>query len=123
MAFNLPTPEGDEGAAITKDGLVFRGEVIPYLAVEKIVGDDKELELIFNKEYENGLYAEREPLVFMVEEGCAHQLLDLERMIHTHLMQLDLAEFDEKRENVINGPKFDMRKIRNSYKRAYAFGG
>lgn len=117
MAFNLPVPEGDNGATFLKDGLKVTesGEIIPYEAIKKFTASDDELEVELRD-------PERETLVFIIEEGCSHQLLDIETFVDTHMMQTGKAEFDTTREKIINKPEFNMRKIRKSFTKAYSFG-
>jgi hypothetical protein len=126
MAFNLPTPEGDPGAAITGKGFVYLGETIPFHEIKmfKATSDD-ELEVSFR--------TDREPLEFGVDTGCSHQLLDLKTFVETALMQNNIAVFDAARENVVGiktpdgteveGIEFDMKKVRRSFQKAFSIGG
>lgn len=122
MAFNLPVPDGELGASFVKDGLLVNGETIPYTDIKKFVASDDELTVEFKDGVVNAAGEPREELVFVIEEGCSHQLLDLETFISTHLMQTNKAVMDEKKEKITNLPEFNMRKIRKSFTRAYSFG-
>src|ERR1035437_3844382 len=120
MAFALPVPDGEEGASLTLNGLSFRGEIIPYADIKEIVCTDDELSFIF---HEKEGVEPREDIILNVEENCSHQLLDIEVFISTHMMQLGDAKWDEKREKMTNLPKFNTRKIRKSFTKAYSYGG
>jgi len=115
MAFNLPVPDGEQGATFLLEGLKVGSEVIPYTDIKEFVCTDDEVEVKLHNE-------ERESLVFIIEEGCSHQLLDLETFVHTHMMQKGVAQFDEAKENIVNAPKFNTKKIRKSFTKAYSFG-
>lgn len=127
MAFNLPTAEGETPIAFTGKGLVHLGEEIPYHELEKIKAtSDDEVEFSFR--------SEREDLVFQLEEGCSHQILDLKTFVETALMQHNQAILDEKRETIvgIRNPDtgeevpmtvFDTKKVKKSFAKAFAIGG
>jgi hypothetical protein len=66
-----------------------------------------------------------EELVFDIEEGSGHILLDVERIIETHMMQLGIAEYapdDTDRNVILNKPIFNTRKVNRLFNRAYNVG-
>jgi hypothetical protein len=103
-----------------REGLVIANEMIPWLQVEEFRATSKEDLLVVFKEVDG---VTREPVELTIAEKSAHILLSLPHMIATWLCQSNLAELDEKRENVLNGPKFNFKKIAKSSKEAYAVGG
>lgn len=131
MAFNLPVPEGDPGVSFTSAGLQYQGKIIPYQGVKKFKAtSDDELEITL-WEKEDG---DDKVLTFQIEDGCSHQLLDLQTFVETAILQQGVAVMEEPMRERIAGirnpetgatdpmPLFDMKKVRRSFASAYNFG-
>lgn len=114
MAYDLPVAKGQAGASLLVDGLRYKGETIPYPAIKEFKCSDDEVEIFFHDE-------SRQPLFFVIQEGCSHQLPDMKVMIETHMMQKGIAKMSEDGETVLNAPKFDTRKIRKAFDSAYSY--
>lgn len=120
MPFDLPVDEDDEFQHIpqmTRQGLVHNNETIPWLEIEEFKATSKtDLVISFTNK-------ERPDLELDIAEKSGHILLSIPHMIHTWMCQSGIAELDESRQNVLNGPKFNFRKIAKSAKEAFAYGG
>lgn len=120
MGFELPVEEDEDLGpmipSLTRKGLVVKDETIPYLEIEEFKATSKtDLVIIFKDK-------ERADLELDIAEKSGHILLSLPHMIHAWMCMEGVAELDESRQNITNGPKFNFKKIAKTAKEAYAYG-
>jgi hypothetical protein len=127
MAFKLPLLGsslnlGMPCPTLVINGLQYNGQVVPYTQIKAITCTPEEVGFEF-REGPDGKTPEE--LVFDIEEGSGHILLDVERIIETHMMQLGIAEYapdDTDRNVILNKPIFNTRKVNRLFNRAYNVG-
>lgn len=121
--FQLPVDEDDDIGHIPyckREGLMVANTMIPWLQIKEFRCTSKEDLLVSFKPDAEG--KTRDDLELTIAEKSGHILLSLPHMIHTWLCQSGLAQMDEARENIMNGPEFNFKKIAKSAKDAYALG-
>jgi hypothetical protein len=110
--FALPIVGHDLPPELGHNGLRFRGEVIPYTAIEKFVCSDNEVVVVFRADEEGNT---REDMVFEVDSESVHQVYNsLAQIIYKHMRQKGIAKYaedDVDRAEIINAPIVDTKRI------------
>ena len=131
MGFTIPAKRGPNNriGTVTREGFKTRPnpkspkeEIIPFSDIKAFIGSDRDLEVVFRDHVKDANNNVRKPLIFLIEDESGHQLLDLERMIETYMLQTKTAVLDdETRETIVNKPEFDMERVTPLMSEGYAF--
>jgi len=147
MGFELPTVQGPRNRTgeLKPNGLFVRqhaksrvNETIPYENIKRVIGTDKDLEVIFHDGViDPETQAVRKPIVFAIMEGSSHQILDMEKFIEGYVLAQNRGKMDEHGEAIVGiitqrasalekevvspWPEFDMDRVQNRLDNAFSF--